>query len=250
MGAVVRRLVPDCGQEPLEDLYRDLSFPPPPASRPYVFLNMVTTADGAAHIKGRTSGMGSEADRLAFRRLREHCDAVLVGAGTVRAERYGPPRLDPEAQGRRRERGLTPLPRMVVVSRSLDLDAGSRLFSDPTNRPVVLTAEDADPERRARLASVAEVLGFGTGGVDLQAALGWLRGRGVRWLLCEGGPTLNAHLLADGLVDELFLTVGSLLTGGDAGRIVAGPLPSVLRLHLLELRELRGELLLRYRVAF
>lgn len=249
MEGIVRRLIPDCREEPLEDLYQSLVFPPPPASRPYVFLHMVTTADGAAHISGRTSGMGSEADRLAFRRLREHCDAVLVGAGTVRAERYGPPRLDPEAQGRRRERGLTPLPRIVVVSRSLDLGAGSRLFSDPANRPVVLTAEDADPERRARLASVAEVFGFGTGRVDLRAALGWLRGRGVRWLLCEGGPTLNAHLLAAGTVDELFLTVAPLLTGGPASRIVSGPVGPAARLQLKELREHRGELLARYRVA-
>lgn len=249
VAATVRRLVPDCGEEKLEDLYRHLDFPPPPESRPYIYLNMVATADGAAHLGGRTFGMGSEADRLAFRRLREYCDAVLVGAGTVRAERYGPPRLDPEARGRRLRRGLAPVPRMVVVSRSLDLDPQLRLFRDPSNRPAVLTTEDADPERRRRLAPVAEVLGFGVGGVDLPAALGWLRGRGVRWLLCEGGPTLNAHLLAGGVVDELLLTLAPRLVGGDAGRIVAGHLPSALHLDLVELREFRGELLLRYRVG-
>ncbi len=246
---MVRRLVPDCGEEPLEDLYRDLKFPAPAASKPHVYLNMVTTADGASHLGGRTLGMGSKGDRMAFSRLREYCDAVLVGAGTVRAERYGPPRLDPEAQRRRRERGLAPVPQLVVVSRSLNLDPRSRLFSDPTNPPLVFTVEEADPGRRAQLASVAEVQPFGSGQVDLGVALGWLRERGVRWLLCEGGPTLNGHLLAQGLVDELFLTLGPLLVGGDAGRIVAGQLPSVVRLNLLELREVEGELLIRYRLA-
>lgn len=249
MGAVVRRLVPDCREEPLDDLYLNLELPGPPDGRPYVFLNMVETADGAAHLGGRTRGMGSEADRLAFRRLREHCDAVLVGAGTVRAERYRPPRLDAEARRRRQARGLEPLPRIVVASRSLDLDPASPLFSDAEDPPVVLTVEDPDPARRAGLAAVAEVAGFGEGRVDLEAALRWLRGRGVRWLLCEGGPTLNAHLLGAGLVDELFLTVGPMLVGGGAGRIVAGCLPSLVRLELLELREFRGELLARYRLV-
>ncbi len=166
----VRRLLPDCGDERLEDLYLDLQFPPSPeGGRPFVYVNMVTTADGAATLEGRTRGMGGPADRLAFHRLREYCDAVLVGAGTVRVERYGPPRLDPEAQARRARRGLAPLPRMVVVSRSLELDPSQAVFTAPGT--VVLTVRDADPRRRARLASAAEVVGFGDGTVDLREAL-------------------------------------------------------------------------------
>ncbi|MCL6499543.1 MAG: dihydrofolate reductase family protein, partial [Firmicutes bacterium] len=108
MERVVRVLFPERREEALEDLYVDLRFPEP-SGRPFLYLNMVATADGAAHLGGRTRGMGGAADRVAFRRLREHCDLVLVGAGTVRVEGYGPPRLDAQAQERRRRRGLAPL---------------------------------------------------------------------------------------------------------------------------------------------
>jgi riboflavin-specific deaminase-like protein len=244
----VRVLVPECRQEPLDQLYADLQFPQA-AHRPYLYVNMVATADGAAHLSGRTKGMGGEADRLAFRRLRESCDVVLVGAGTVRAEGYGPPRLDAEAQARRRRRGLEPLPRLAVVSARLQLDPALRVFSDPDRRPLVITTEDADPARRRALEAVAEVVACGRDTVDLPSALRWLHARGARWVLCEGGPTLNGTLLAAGLVDELFLTLAPLLVGGGAGRIAAGPALGPVRLQLKELREYQGELLARYAVV-
>lgn len=248
MRRAIRVLLPRPGEEALEDLYADLELPQG-QGRPYVYVNMVTTADGAAHLGGRTKGMGGQADRVAFRRLREHCDVVLVGAGTVRAERYGPPRLDPEARDRRVRRGLAPVPRMAVVSGRLDLEAGARLFSDPAHRPLVITTEDADPARRRALEAVADVVVCGRGRVGLPAALARLYRDGARRVLCEGGPTLNAHLLAAGLVDELFLTVAPLVAGGPAGRIVAGLFPSPVRLELRELREYCGELLARYVVV-
>lgn len=248
MERVVRVLFPECREEALEDLYVDLGFPEP-SGRPFLYLNMVATADGAAHLGGRTRGMGGAADRVAFRRLREHCDVVLVGAGTVRVEGYGPPRLDAEAQHRRRRRGLAPVPRLAVVSRRLDLVPHAKLFSDPRHRPLVITTEDADPARREAVEAVAEVVGFGRRSVDLTRAVAWLRAAGVRWVLCEGGPSLNAQLVAAGLVDELFLTVAPLLAGGPSGRIVAGQLPALVRLQLRELRECAGELLARYAVV-
>ncbi|MCL6499920.1 MAG: dihydrofolate reductase family protein, partial [Firmicutes bacterium] len=109
--------------------------------------------------------------------------------------------------------------------------------------------EDADPLRRRALEPVAEVVAFGRGSVDLPQALTWLYEGGVRRILCEGGPSLNAHLLAAKLVDELFLTVAPLVAGGPAGRIVAGPVGEPLRLALRELREYGGELLARYQVV-
>ncbi|MDQ7800854.1 MAG: pyrimidine reductase family protein [Armatimonadota bacterium] len=248
MERVVRVLFPECREEALEDLYADLRFPEI-AGRPFLYLNMVATADGAAHLGGRTRGMGGAADRVAFRRLREHCDVVLVGAGTVRLEGYGPPRLDPRAQERRRRRGSPPVPRLAVVSARLHLDPSLKLFAEPRNRPVVITTEDADPFRRRALEAVAEVVAFGRGSVDLPQALTWLYESGVRRVLCEGGPSLNAHLLAAKVVDELFLTVAPLLAGGAAGRIVAGPVGGPLRLALRELREYGGELLARYQVV-
>ncbi len=241
----VRVLLPHAREEPLDELYGGLVFPQR-EDRPYVYVNMVATADGAAHVGGRTLGMGSPADRLAFRRLREACDVVLVGAGTVRAERYGPPDPGPDGQLRRRQRGLAPVPRLAVVSRRLELDPAAKLFSHPQHRPLVLTTDQAPPQQVERLRRVAEVVPCGAGQVDLAEALRRLRAQGVRWVLCEGGPTLNAQLFRDQLVDELFLTISPLVVGGQAGRILSGPVEVPIRLELRELREYRGELLARY----
>lgn len=243
----VRVLIPACREEPLEDLYLHLEFPEVP-TRPYLYLNMVASADGGAHLEGRTRGLGGEADRLAFARLREYCDVVLVGAGTVRAEGYGPPRLSPAAQERRVGRGLGPIPRLAVVSARLNLDPQAPLFSDPARRPLLITIESAPRACLERLREVAEVVVCGAARVDLQRALDELAGRGLQRVLCEGGPTLNGQLLEAGLVDELFLTVAPLLVGGPAARIVSGLAASPAKLQLKELREHRGELLARYAV--
>jgi riboflavin-specific deaminase-like protein len=240
----MRRLLPTPRDEPLDALYLDLRFPERP-DRPYTYLHFVMSADGGATLRGRTKGLGGEADRLAFLRLRETCDVILVGAGTVRTERYGPPRLDPEAQARRRARGLAPLPRIAIVTSRL-LDPALRVFSDPEQRPLVIAPEDADPQGIARVAEVAELLPCGRGQVDLRRMLALFRARGVRWILCEGGPTLAAQLVAQDLVDEFFLTLAPRLVGPIERRLLAESIGPVRNLHLLELREHRGDLLLRY----
>lgn len=244
----MRRFLPSVGTEELDDLYTDLAVPAGD-ERPHVYLGMVASVDGAATVDGRTGGLGGAADRSAFRRLRETCDAVLVGAGTVRAERYGPPRAHPGTVERRRQRGLSDAPSVVVVSASLELDPAAALFADPQRWPVVLTVTDAEPGRRAALAGRAELVDAGRDRVQLGVGLRALRSRGVRRLLCEGGPSLNAELLACDLVDEIFLTVAPTLVGGGAPRIVAPRPPVATReLSLVELREHDGELLLRYRL--
>ncbi|MBW3577925.1 MAG: pyrimidine reductase family protein [Actinobacteria bacterium] len=241
------RIHPDVHDETLDELYTELAFPPPATDRPYVYLDMVASVDGAATAQGRTGPLGGEADRVAFSRLREWCDVILVGASTVRIEDYGPPRPSDAARMRRRSRGLGPVPRLVVVTATLSLNPAARLFADPARQPLVLVPEDADPARRAALAEVAEVSGVGHGRVDLVAALRALRASGVRYVLCEGGPTLNGELLAAGLVDELFLTISPRLVGSSAYRIVQGPLPGAPQpIELREVREHGGELLLRY----
>jgi riboflavin biosynthesis pyrimidine reductase len=246
----VRHLVPPDGDRSLDDLYTDLAFPDPPATRPHVYLDMVASVDGAATSDGRTAALGGEADRVAFSRLREWCDAVLIGASTARVEGYGPPRPRPDSRQRRRSRGLAEVPRLVVVTASAALDPGARLFGDPTRRPLVVHPRGADPVRTAALREVADLLSVGEERVDLGEALGQLRRDGVGRLLCEGGPALNAELLAGGLVDEIFLTVAPQLVGESRHRIVEGPLPNgPCQLVLRELREHEGELLLRYGVT-
>lgn len=244
----MERLLPDVGAEELHDLYASLEIPAG-EGRPHLYLDMVASVDGAATIGGRTRELGGEADRIAFRRLRETCDAVLVGAGTVRVEDYGPPRRHEGTVERRRARGLSDLPTVVVVSASLALDPGARLFQDPELRPTVLTVADAPQERRRELAEVADLVSVGTGLVDLTAGMAELADRGWARVLCEGGPHLNAGLFALDLVDELFLTVTPTVAGVTDRRIVEGPIGAPRGAELVELRHHDSELLLRYRFA-
>ena len=148
-----------------------------------------------------------------FSVLRSLADVVLVGAGTVRAENYGPPRLPAEVQEIRRQRGQADLPSIAVVTLSGTLDWGSRLFSGEGPRPLVVAATTTRPDALARAGTVADVIAAGTGAVDLGAALVALAERGWHHVLCEGGPMLNTGLAAAALVDELCLTLSPKLAG-------------------------------------
>ena len=219
-----------------------------PPERPYLVLNMVATADGKAALGGRTKGLSGPTDRRVFRELRTQADAVMVGAGTARTERYGPLVRDPALREKRRREGLAPDPLACLVSGRLDLPGDLPLLRDPDSRVVVLTASRAAlPEVPARV----EYLREPGAPLHVSSLLGRLRGElGVRSVLCEGGPTLNASLLREGLVDELFLTLSPMLIGGARGlTIVAGePLPAPVELELLWLLESGGHLFLRLRV--
>jgi riboflavin biosynthesis pyrimidine reductase len=199
-------------------------------SAPWVRANMVASMDGAATLKGRSGGLSSEWDKQVFAMLRAITDVILVGAGTARAERYGPVR--PQTEGRRwawlRE-GRTPSPPIAVVTRQLDLDLGSALVADSPQdaRTIIITTESAPPERLAAAARTADVLVAGETMVDGAVALNGLAERGHRCILVEGGPHLLSHVAGAGRLDELCLTVSPLLAGPDAGRIVQGdPLPA------------------------
>ncbi|MFA9428573.1 dihydrofolate reductase family protein [Egicoccus sp. AB-alg2] len=242
----MRRLLPDVVEEDLASVYDGLRLVGPIGRRAGVSLGMVSSVDGAASIAGRTAALGDAADRTAFGALRAAADAVLVGAGTVRAENYGPAAGSAERRRRREQKGLSAAPRLVVVSNGLDLDPGARLFADPAHPPLLATNARA-AAGNAQLGEVAEYLVAGEERVDLRELLLQLAARGLGAVLCEGGPSLNAALLADDLVDELYLTLAPVLVGGSATRIVAGPTEAVQRMELAELREHDGELLLRYR---
>ena len=193
-------------------------------SGPWLRANMVSSADGAAHLGGATSGLSSEADRHLFALLRTLADVIVVGAATVRAERYAPVRqheLWPDLRP-----GRTPTPPIAVVTARLDLDPSSRLIATapPSARTIVITTAQAPADRRAALDGLAEVIVAGQETVDLKAAVAALAERGHRRMLTEGGPHLLAQIAAAGLLDELCLTIGPLLAGPGADRIVAGPL--------------------------
>lgn len=224
-----------------------------PPERPYLVLNMVATLDGKATLGGRTAGIGSPADRELFHHLRTQTDAVMAGAGTLRAERYGRIVREPALREKREQEGLSPDPLACVVSASLDGLAELPLLAVSEQRVAVLTAASGDlPPRAARVEYVRGGPAEGGGGwVDLSEALGRLRADwSVRSILCEGGPTLNAELLRSRLVDELFLSLAPKLAGGaEALTIVAGEaLPEPVELELLSLLEHHGELFQRWRV--
>ena len=96
----------------------------PPPERPWVALNMVVSVDGATQVDGLSGGLGGPADRRMFLSLRSIADVILVAAGTVRAEHYGPPRTSPDQRAQRLARGQAECPRLAIVSGSLDLDLG------------------------------------------------------------------------------------------------------------------------------
>jgi riboflavin biosynthesis pyrimidine reductase len=210
-----------------------------------VLANMVSSADGHATLAGKSGGLSNEADRELFHALREQVDAVLVGTGTLRTERYGPFVRDPERRARREAAGLAPNPIGCTVTRSMVLPDDIPLFQDPDSTIVVYTSSDDEPPDVAARLQVtrlpAEML-------TLTSALERLRAdHDVRSVLCEGGPTMLGALLVEGLVDELFLSVAPRLVGGHGLAVVEGPaLPEPAELDRAWVLESDGVLFLRY----
>lgn len=196
---------------------------PAPPDRPWLLVNMVASLDGAIEVAGRSGALGRPADRAVFSALRAVADVVLAGAGTVRAERYGPARPTEAQRAARRARGQEEVPTIAVVTRSLDLDVTSSLFTGDGPRPIVLTCDAAPADRRREVAAHADVLVAGHDDVDLTLSLAELGARGAAVITCEGGPRLNGDLLAADLVDEWDLTLSPLLVGAHARRASVGP---------------------------
>lgn len=220
---------------------------PTPPNRPWLLVNMVASIDGAIEVEGRSGGLGSPADKAMFQALRQLPDAIMAGAGTVRAENYGPVNLDGDARARRVARGQLELPRLVVVSGRAHLDPTSRLFSDPEQRPIIVTCASAPTDAVDRLREVGDILVAGEDEVSLPRALQQLRDLHMHTVLCEGGPTLNDRLLTDDLVDEWCQTIAPMLTGGDADRGAHGPTNGVATsLELARVLVDESVLLLRY----
>jgi riboflavin biosynthesis pyrimidine reductase len=254
--ATVEEIVAELGlwERPAPAPGRPPTTPPPVRERPRTMLNMISTADGRATLGGRSGAISDSADRELFHGLRSAVDAVLVGAGTVRAERYGRIIPDPARRALRRRRGLSEEPLACIVSGRVALARDIPLLDEPAARVAILTASDASLP--APGAHVDYVRAARDGRLDLPAALAELGERfAVHSLLCEGGPHLACQLLAAGLVDELFLSLSPLLAGGepsadDALRILAGgELEPPVELELLAALHSGSELFLRYGVS-
>jgi riboflavin biosynthesis pyrimidine reductase len=213
----------------------------------FVRVNMVTSVDGGTAADGTSGSLGGPADRIVFGLIRSYADVVVVGAGTMRAEQYGPAKIDDERRQARLDRGQTPVPPIAVITRSANLDWESEFFAEAEVRPIVLTVE-ASQARHGRARRVADVVLAGSQEVDLALGLNELARRGYRDVLVEGGPSINAELAALDVIDELCLTVSPILLGGTSSRILHGD-STRQNLELASSVTADGFLFLRYRRA-
>jgi len=208
-----------------------------------VRVNMIASLDGATTLDGRSGGLGNAADEYLFTLLRDLADVILVGSGTVRAERYGGIRLTPERADRRTRWGLSTAPPPIAVVTARGLDPGSPLFADTVTPPIVITTESGARRVPDGVAAIA----VGAERVDLAAGLVALHRAGLGRVHCEGGPSLLASLAEDDLVDELCLTISPLLLGAGEAAMLPRRLTHPLRWSLQGAHVAGDHVFTRYR---
>jgi riboflavin-specific deaminase-like protein len=238
---------PDVDDRDLEEHYAY----PTGLTSPFVQVNFVASADGAATISGRSAGLSSPGDKKVFALGRDLADVVLVGAGTALAEGYkGIKRTEVRAE-RRDRLGLSELPPIAVVTGRGSIPPSSPLVTSASVPTIVLTSEASPEEWRAELTDAgAEVVVAGEDRVDVSLALAALAERDLLRVCCEGGPTLFGDLVAADLVDQLCLTVAPKLAGAGAVRIATGLAAAAPKdLILGSVLSDEGFLMLRYRRA-
>ena len=218
-------------------------------SKPWVRANFIASLDGAATHNGHTRGLNNADDKRVFDLLRMLCDVVLVGAATVRSEGYAGRKVDRKAAAWRVGHGLAAEPTLAVVSARLSLSPDIAALAHAPVRPIIFTLERSPPEKRQALSSVADVVLCGSDALDCRAMLAALAMRGLRQVLCEGGPHLFGTLVEADCIDELCLTLSPVLENGSAGRIVAGAAQTTRRMRLGHAISVGEMLMLRYERA-
>ena len=175
---------------------------------------MVMTLDGATvGPDGLSGSISGPADKRVFMEARRLSDAVLVGAGTIRAERYKPMRAKAEWQESRAQAGLAVAPRVVIVSGRLDLPWDEALFAESAFPVTVVTHEAADEQALSVAREHADVQIIGDETVDLPQLVAWMRSEGMRRIVCEGGEAILDSMVREDLVDEMDLTISPFLAG-------------------------------------
>jgi len=223
---------------------------PRPVTRPWLMINMISSADGASAINGVSGPLGNPSDQAVFSAVRACADWIVAAADTIRIERYRLPRPSQTARRARLAAGRCEQPGLAVVSSSLDLALDLPLFADQRpgdHKPLILTGQDAKPEAVQAMAGVAEVVRLASPQPQPAEILAALKNRGANVVLSEGGPSFNAQFADAALIDELCLSVAPLLAGGASTRMVHGSqqlLP--LKLHIDHLLEEDDTLFVRY----
>jgi len=222
------------------------------ADRPYTLLSCCVSIDGYIGSAGSRLLLSNEADFDRVDAVRASCDAILVGAATVRADN---PRLLVRSQARRDERaarGLPPSPAKVTVTRRGDLDARADFFRVGDVEKIVYCARPLVPDARRRLGPVATVVDGGAS-VEMRTIVSDLAARGVERLMVEGGGAVHTQFLSEDLVDELQLVVAPIFVGDShAPRFVRDglfPWNASRRAELVEVRQLGDVVLLRYALS-
>ena len=217
--------------------------------RPYTLLSCSVSLDGYLGDQTPRLALSNEADFDRVDGVRASCDAIMVGAVTVRTDN---PRLLVRSQARRDERtarGLPPSPAKVTVSDRVDLDARSNFFTAGAAEKLLYTSSPRVVDARAKLGPVATVVDGGQR-VRMRRLTEDLADRGVGRLMVEGGGTVHTQFLADDLVDELQLVVAPFFIGdSSAPRFVSDgrfPWNAGRRAKLAEVTQLGDVVLLRY----
>ncbi len=238
--------------------YARMILPDPPADRPFIYINMVTSIDGKATVEGSERGLGSADDKRMMQELRVHADAVMNGASTLRISGSSPRVRDSGLKAQRLEHGLSPQPIGVIVSRSGDLPLDVPFFTSREFEAVVFLTETTPHDRVAAIRATGRkvVIVPGASGNALQIVQALRRDFGVRHLLCEGGPSMNRALLEARVADEIFLTLApKIVAGKESLTAVEGSafdrssMPQLsLKEHLLD--QATDELFLRYAISY
>ena len=220
--------------------------------RPYTLLSCCVSIDGYIGNGASRLLLSNDADFDRVDAVRASCDAILVGAETVRVDN---PRLLVRSQNRRDERaarGLPASPMKVTVTRRAELDARADFFRAGDGDKLVYCASSRLAHARERLGPVATVVDGGDG-VDMRALSTDLAGRGVERLMVEGGATVHTQFLTEDIADELHLTIAPVFVGdSEAPRFVRDgvfPWSTARRAELVDVQKLGDVVLLRYALS-
>jgi riboflavin biosynthesis pyrimidine reductase len=206
-------------------------------SRPWMLLNMVNSVDGFISFEGKAGGLSGPMDKNIYQIIRGLADIILVGAGTVRAENYNAPKTPEGSLAEfRKSRGQEKRPRIAVLSSELNLNPDMGLFAKrhlEDKPPLIYTKSESFKKNGSQFISSSEIIDFPEEELHVSRVVENLFDQNAKIVVCEGGPNLNAHLLAAGVIDEFCLSLSPRVVGGeDPALLLNQPVNSPIELSL------------------